>query len=63
MSKRTAVSKASEQTKLDAELDRQLENTFPASDPPKIVLARSHKKPTFGDDQPGGDQPGDSRAT
>ena len=27
--------------KLDAELDRELENTFPASDPPKIILAGS----------------------
>jgi hypothetical protein len=42
-----------EKRKLDEELDRQLEQTFPASDPPKITRS---VPPTKGDREPGGDQ-------
>jgi hypothetical protein len=35
----------SQKQKIDEELDRQLEQTFPASDPPKITRV-SQKEPT-----------------
>jgi hypothetical protein len=43
MSKATAAQYSGQKEinrRLDAALDEQLENTFPASDPPKIVLPR-----------------------
>jgi hypothetical protein len=44
--------------KLDEELDRQLEQTFPASDPPKITRTRPKKsrpKSEMDDEELGGD--------
>jgi hypothetical protein len=42
--------------KLDEELDRELEQTFPASDPPKVTrsvpAARITPKPSSGDEEP-----------
>jgi hypothetical protein len=43
--------------KLDEELDRQLEQTFPASDPPKITLSppkQTTPKPDTNDKEQGG---------
>jgi hypothetical protein len=37
MQKETETREQREKRKLDEELDRQLEQTFPASDPPKIT--------------------------
>jgi hypothetical protein len=54
MSKLGAVSDVSEhdqiKRRLDAALDEQLENTFPASDPLKIVLPQRNEKPAPHDD-------------
>ena len=36
----------SEKRRLDLELDSQLEDTFPASDPPKITRSRPEKSTT-----------------
>ena len=46
-----------EKRKLDEELDRQLEQTFPASDPPKITRGRAKQtkpKPGTDDEEHGG---------
>ena len=48
-----------EKRKLDAELDRQLEQTFPASDPPKITRATA--KPTL--PQPSGNSSAEVAST
>jgi hypothetical protein len=45
MPKETDTQKQHEKRKLDEELDRQLEQTFPASDPPKITRGVP-KRPT-----------------
>ena len=45
-----------EKRELDAELDRQLEQTFPASDPPKITRSTSFagdEKPDAGNEEKG----------
>jgi hypothetical protein len=48
-----------EKRELDAELDRQLEQTFPASDPPKITRSTPYTevepKPDPGDEDQGTD--------
>jgi hypothetical protein len=43
MPKETDTQKQHEKRKLDEELDRQLEQTFPASDPPKITRGVDRK--------------------
>jgi hypothetical protein len=43
MKKQPGSEKSDEQRKLDEELDRQLEQSFPASDPPKITRPRPRK--------------------
>jgi hypothetical protein len=42
-----------EKRKLDEELDRQLEQTFPASDPPKITRTPSKPPPDAKDQEQG----------
>jgi hypothetical protein len=46
----------SEKRKLDEELDRELEQTFPASDPPKVTRSdpatQITPKPSSGDEEP-----------
>ena len=39
MRRKSAMRKEREKRDLDQELDRQLEQTFPASDPPKVTLS------------------------
>jgi hypothetical protein len=45
MSKERETPEQSQRRKLDEELDRQLEQTFPASDPPKITRSPSKQVP------------------
>jgi hypothetical protein len=48
MSKATPHARPRAETKraLDAELDRELEDTFPASDPPKVTRGPSRRRIT-----------------
>jgi hypothetical protein len=60
MSKKNETPEQREKRKLDEELDRQLEQTFPASDPPKITRTpakRPESKHTDGDEEEGGGTP------
>lgn len=43
MSKENETPEQREKRKLDEELDRQLEQTFPASDPPKITRTPTNR--------------------
>jgi hypothetical protein len=52
-SKETAEER--EKRELDAELDRQLEQTFPASDPPKITRSTPAPRPDADDGEAGTD--------
>ena len=57
MPKETETPEQREKRKLDEELDRQLEQTFPASDPPKITRnlpKRGTRKPGTDDKEHGG---------
>jgi hypothetical protein len=45
MPKQRTTSEEREWQHLDAELDRELKQTFPASDPPKITRPRPKKAP------------------
>lgn len=47
-----------EREEADAELDRQLEESFPASDPPKVTRFRAgHEFTSAEDTQPPGEEP------
>jgi hypothetical protein len=45
MAKEKETPEQRQKRKLDEELDRQLEQTFPASDPPKITSPRKRTMP------------------
>jgi hypothetical protein len=56
MPKESETREQREKRKLDEELDRQLEQTFPASDPPKITRSRARqtrRKPGGNDGEQG----------
>jgi hypothetical protein len=56
MPKKEETPEEREKQELDAELDRQLEQTFPASDPPKITRSTPYTEVTPKQDAGDGDQ-------
>jgi hypothetical protein len=52
MPKKNETPEQREKRKLDEELDKQLEQTFPASDPPKITRSPPEQTPS----KPGADK-------